>query len=144
MSHNKRFLGGMISLLLVACTGESDELPVRFETEHFRYHAEAGRWLCPGLGERLEHNHAIHTDWLGATTTGKIDYFLLPNLSAVQEKCGQPHGVTPGGCVIGSSIYSWHAYFPHELIHAYSQHLGDKPPLFFNEGLAVMLGGGPD
>lgn len=137
-----------LGCLLPGCGGPSsplDELPVRFETAHFRYHASAARWICPRLADWFEQDYASRTSWLGAPLESgdKIDYYLLPDLTAVGEVCGQPHGAIPSGCVVNRTVYSWQAFHPHELVHAYAGLLGaDGPPLFFNEGLAVMLGGG--
>lgn len=143
-----RLASVVLGCSLTGCAGPSgslDELPVRFETAHFRYHTSAARWICPRLADWLEQDYASRTSWLGASLQGsdKIDYYLLADLAAVGEVCGQPHGDVPSGCVVNRTVYSWKAFHPHELVHAYAGLLGaDGPPLFFNEGLAVMLGGG--
>ena len=137
----RRIAALSLASLVVACSLEPEPLPVRFETEHFRYHAAPDRWICPGLAEWLEHHHAAHAGWLSVMPAGKIDYHYLHDLSEVRAACGEPHGAVPSGCVQGSSVYSWQAFHAHELIHAYTNALGGPPP-FFREGIAVLLGGG--
>jgi hypothetical protein len=130
---------------LVACADEPDELPVRFETAHFRYHAKEEAPLCSGLGDWLEHHYAAHAAWLGVELPAgqKIDYYLLENLGAADTACGTPHGVSLSGCSQEWRIYTWQTYHPHELAHAYAWSFGGSgPPTFFKEGLAVVLGGG--
>ena len=133
-----------VASLLLGCSDAPVPAPVRFETAHFRYHADLDRWLCPNLAERLEHDYAAQSAWLGVELPAgiKLDYHYLRNRDEVAARCGQPHGATPSGCVDGSDVYSWLPYHPHELVHAYAELLGNVPPLLFNEGLAVMLGGG--
>jgi hypothetical protein len=135
---------GVVASCLVACTGGADEeLPLRFETAHFRYHADPDRRLCPQLGEWLETHFDAHANWLALTTSDAIDYYLLSNQAEVRTRCGEAHGATPSGCVLGRSVYTWREFHAHEIVHAYTLRLERLPPLFFNEGLAVMLGGGP-
>lgn len=139
----KRMFAAAASLLL-GCSDAPVPAPVRFETAHFRYHADLDRWLCPNLGERLERDYAAESAWLGVELPAgaKVDYHYLRNRNEVAKACGRPHGATPSGCVVGADVYSWLPYHPHELVHAYAELLGNLPPLLFNEGLAVMLGGG--
>jgi len=132
-----------IVFLAAACSDEPDLPPLQFETEHFRYYTDEEIAVCPGLADWLEHHYAAHVQWLGVGIPAgkKIEYYKLYNMTELSEFCGSPHGDIPSGCVIGDDVYTTRSYHPHELIHVYAGELG-FPPLFFVEGMAVMLGGG--
>src|SRR5688500_13214449 len=90
----------LVAIGLLGCSDETDEIPIRFETAHFRYRARPEAQLCAGLGEWLEHHYAAHAAWLGVELPAgeKIDYHRLDDLGAVNEACGTPHGTSLSGC----------------------------------------------
>ena len=92
----------------------------------------------------LEHHYKTISDYLEVSlpASKKINVYTYSNQDDLSESvCGEIQGVSPDGCSDGLNTYSYLTYYPHELIHAYSTLLGN-PPLFFQEGLACVVGCG--
>jgi hypothetical protein len=136
------YLRGLFACLLWGCGGSERDLPeLRFETEHFRYHARVGVSVCDGFGEWLEHHYESVGSTLGAQLSAreKIEIYVFSDLDDMRKNACPAETFA---CAQGHSVYQAVPYAPHELIHAYVAGVADAPMLF-DEALAYIAGCGP-
>ncbi|HKY39377.1 MAG TPA: hypothetical protein VJN18_25740 [Polyangiaceae bacterium] len=138
----KASLRWLLPWLLWGCGGSEPDLPeLRFETEHFRYHARSDVSVCDGFGEWLEHHYDSVGLTLGARLSGaeKIQIYVFSDLEDMRRNICPEETFA---CAQGRTVYQPVPYVPHELIHAYVAGVADAPMLF-DEALAYIAGCGP-
>jgi hypothetical protein len=111
--------------------------PVRFETEHFRYHADPTRPLCDQTGYWLERTYAALANYLEVPPerSRKIDYYYT-DARELQLACG---GIA-SGCTVGAEqIFSETELKRHELAHIVAAQRYGHSLVLLDEGLAEML-----
>jgi hypothetical protein len=109
-------------------------LPLASESEHFRYHYEAGQSVD---APRLEAHYAWVTAQLGVTLPRKIDYHKYRSHQQMGDYTGyyEWDGFALAELFELHTMWSWDN---HETVHIYSALVG-RPSDFFNEGIAVAF-----
>lgn len=111
--------------------------PVRFETEHFRYHADPTRQLCDQTGYWLERTYTALANYLEVPpqSSRKIDYYYTD-----QREIGLACGGIASGCTVGAEqIFSETELKRHELVHVVAAQKYGHALVLLDEGLAEML-----
>lgn len=131
-------------LLAIVCAGGcGDDPPRDYLTDHLIVEPEDSKVLCDGSLDDWE------TQVLRVAAALKLDvpypitvYF---GQSAVDEHCTPRPDFNLGGCTgsAGDETYiaALHPSVYHELVHAVRRTNGIRGPSFFEEGIAVVLGG---
>lgn len=142
-SKRLRFLSNLVVTAalfsLCGCTPEL-EFKKEFSTEHFDYYVDETLEFrgCEDTRLWVERYYEGISKFLGVSLPEgqKIQYHLVRDPSDPRLEC------TPGiPCANGTSTYGWQYVGRHEIVRATASLLGD-PPLFFQHGLAVVLGCG--
>jgi hypothetical protein len=112
--------------------------PVAERTEHFRYRVDEGLPLCPEALQWMESHYAEVSAWLGVRLPQgeRFDYSFV-HQEDLEAFCGGP----ASGCATETYAFANRPFHGHELVHLYANLLG-RPPAFFREGIAEVLGAG--
>lgn len=137
------YRAAVLAVLLAGCGSPPPDLPNDsvWTSPHFRYHLRQGdESVCSGILDTLEAHFAALTSYLGIEPgeVGMIDYYKFRDEDDLfaNGDCRTAEGVA---ChVHGGGIRSHRKVDQHELIHAYTAHLGHPEPLLA-EGLAQVL-----
>jgi hypothetical protein len=121
------------ALFLCACSDPESFI----DASPIRLYYRSGAQVCRGSANHLADVARRQAQFLGLPLPSRIDYHYVPTTTKL------PCAVEAVGCYdFGSGeIWSWAPDQVHELVHAIVNHTYSYVVAFFNEGVAVALGG---